>query len=201
MLGAVSDLDDPMRADAPGGPMADLMSERSGTPKQPVLKAMKRRWATSRERLRDASLGVFPIIAWKDGVTVKSGDGEVFAKAMKNHGFTKAIGINDEIAQGIEGDPKSSQTRWELAKGFREQVSKGDEEVDYVVLVAMDSLSKVGSLQVIICNGDTGDWLLVDVISPRDPAMKDVKSGSVPSYARAFSAWLSRQVDSFPLSR
>ncbi len=157
-------LANPMRKDAPQGPMAELMRKRSGLPPQEQLDAMKKRLQDDKAKLPSATVAVYPIHLWNgsdEACTAK------LVKLLNERRLCQAEVTDIQPRLDVQGDPNEQKVLWDTARQFREFLRHNPPQAEYALLADYglsphaDGQELANHVHLILCDR-AGQWVLVD---------------------------------------
>jgi hypothetical protein len=176
-LRRASDLDDPLRDDAPRGAMARTMERRSGVPPKAEIDAMKKRGAAARSALPDADIAVLPIRVWGRSEGDRPG-AEDLARRIAAAGLARASAAADDPKLAVRGDPNELKVLWDTARALRTHLREHPLDADLVLLVDAAEPPRVRHVHVILCDG-AGEWLMVDLQNNHHPDFSRIAPDSL----------------------
>ncbi len=167
----------------PGTPVADgrfarRWREKSGTPSEAELEAMKGRLATLRRAAAEARVLIYPP---RVGETVDPACAARLAESLNKAGLCQAAAA--EAGPRFEVKPSSNEQRvlWDFARAAQEYAKSHPAEAEYVLFAdyLVAGPGRVGAVHFVVCARD-GAWVVVDLqnshhedfrrIDPKSPA-------------------------------
>ena len=155
-------LEDPMRDDAPKGPMAALMQRRSGLPADSEIAALDERCESLKSATGPVTLAVYPV---RIRDAVDSPSAEKLVAMINEAGLCRAELATASPHFDVAPDPNEAKLLWTLAGGFREYLGGHPPDTDYVLYAdfIMDTAAgHVGAVHFVVCDR-RGDWVIVDL--------------------------------------
>jgi len=157
-------LDDPMRASAPEGKLAQRWAQKSGVPDKAEFEAMRERQQVLCKAAATATLRVYPALAG-DELSAESATHlvELINDAKLAKAAVAAAGPQPEI----KGSSNEQKMLWEMARQARDYVQAHRPEADYVLfahyLMGKDRTGQpvVGGVHFVVCDRE-GRWVIVD---------------------------------------
>lgn len=188
-----SDLEDPLRSEAPEGAMAERMRERGGEPPGSEIEEMQERWSKARGVLAGASLAVYPLRVWGEKQGEVEG-AELLAGKISQAGLAEAVGVTEDPRLEIRGDPNQIKVMWDTARAFRTWLKEHPPETEYALFVDIGSLPKVRHVHVILCDR-SGEWVMVDLANSHHDDFRNVAPDSLEDCAEFVSRRLRSRLE------
>jgi len=180
-LGKVWDLEDPMRAGAPEGKLAEVLKRRSGLPAEETVAAMNKRLAAAKATFAASTVTVYPIHLWTDWDN--SGAAQL-AKLLNEQSIGRAQTTETEPQLTIAGDPNEQKILWDTARSFREFIQTHPPDTQFALLAdyglspSSDGSHSANHVHLILCNR-TGDWVMVDFQNSHQPDFRSIDPRTV----------------------
>jgi hypothetical protein len=158
-LRPVLNLDDPTRAGAPSGRLAERWRQETGLPDEAELQAMKERQAAFKKACGTATLLIYPV---RVGDQVSAPSATHLAQMINQAGLLKATAAEKGPQLDVKGDMNEQKVLWSMARAFSAEVQARPPEVDYVLYADyLIGKSAVGAVHLAIC-GRKGQLVIVD---------------------------------------
>lgn len=158
-LRPVLKLDDPTRADAPEGKLAQRWRQKTGVPDDAEQNAIKERQAAFKKAAAKATLLIYPAHA---GDEWSPASATHLAQMINEAKLIKATAAEKGPQLDVKGDMNEQKVLWGMARAFREHVQKQPPDADYVLYP--DYLmggNAVGGVHFAICDRK-GELVIVD---------------------------------------
>jgi hypothetical protein len=158
-LRPVLGLDDPNRADAKPGKLAQRWQERTGLPSEAEQAAMKERQQAFKKAAGSATLLIYPALA---GEEINQDSAANLVKLINAAKLTKATAADQGPQVTVPGNMNEQKMLWDMARGVREYVQAHKPEADYVLFAHyLMGNSAVGGVHFAICDRQ-GQLVVVD---------------------------------------
>ncbi|MFO0984524.1 MAG: hypothetical protein U1E76_22830 [Planctomycetota bacterium] len=143
------------------GKMARAWAEKSGTPSEAVVLAMRERQTRFAKQAKDARLLVFPV---RIAGELDAAEAGVLAKLFSEHGLGRAISTDMKPSVEITASSNEQRALWDLARSLHEHLVKNPVDADYAMIAeyVMDrERQRVAAVHFVVCSR-AGEWVIVD---------------------------------------
>ena len=158
-LRPVLNLDDPTRADAPRGKLAERWQQKTGLPNEAEQETMKERQAAFKQAAVTATLLIYPVHA---GDQMSPESATHLAQMINEAKLLKASAADQGPQLEVKPDMNEQKMLWGMARAFSTEVQAHPPEADYVLYADyLMRKSGVGAVHFAICDRK-GQLVIVD---------------------------------------
>jgi hypothetical protein len=158
-LRPVLNLDDPARADAPAGKLAERWQQKTGVPNEAEREAIKERQAAFKQAAATATLLIYPAHAG-DQMSPKSATH--LAQMINEAKLLKATAADQGPQLEVKPDMNEQKMLWGMARAFSTEVQAHPPKSDYVLYADyLMGKNAVGGVHFAICDSK-GQLVIVD---------------------------------------
>lgn len=152
-------LDDPTKADATGGKLAENWEKKTGVATEAERKSMSQRLTTFKADASKAKIMVYPVRA---NGGFHPANAKHLAKLLGDAGYTGAVAAEVGPQLEIKGDMNEQKVLWDMARGFAKHVAAQKPDADYVIFADyLMNKDTAGGVHFAMCDKN-GELVIVD---------------------------------------